>query len=71
MPTKQSHTAAVTTKQHLIVAGGDSGLNPQDTVEVMDVQTLVWSTAASLPHPHIYAGIGNYLWRSPLYAGRI
>ena len=53
MPTKRSHTAAVTTEKHLIVAGGESGLsNRLDTVEVMDIHTLVWSTAASLPHPY-------------------
>ena len=49
MPTKRSHTAAITTKQHLIVVGGYNELN---TVEVMDIHTLVWSTAASLPHPY-------------------
>ena len=48
MPTKRSHTAAATTKQHLIVAGGENGTN-LNIVEVMDVQTLDWSTAASLP----------------------
>ena len=52
MPTKRSHTAAVTTKQHLIVAGGNSEPNRLNTVEMMDIQTLVWSTAASLPHPY-------------------
>ena len=52
MPIKRSHTAAVTTKQHLIVAGGKCGSNRLDTVEVMDIQTLVWSTVASLPHPY-------------------
>ena len=52
MPTKRSNTAAVTTKQHLIVAGGESRSNKLDIVEVMDIQTLVWSTAASLSHPY-------------------
>ena len=52
MPTNRSDTTAVTTKYHLIVAGGYSGWNQVDTVEVMEVQTLVWSTAASLPHPY-------------------
>ena len=55
MPTKRSHTAAVTTIQHLIVAGGENGSNRLDTVEVLDIETLVWSTAASLPHPYSYA----------------
>ena len=52
MPTKRSHTAAVTTQHHLIVAGGKDRSNRLNTVEVMDIQTLVWSTAASLPHPY-------------------
>ena len=55
MPTKRSDTAAVTTEQHLIVVGGEHGSNRLDTVEVMDIQTLVWSTAASLPHPYFQA----------------
>ena len=52
MPTKRSFTAAVTTKQHLIVAGGTRGLSYLNTVEVLDIETLVWSKAASLPHPY-------------------
>ena len=52
MPTKRFDTAVVTTTQHLIVAGGKSGKCMPNTVELMDVQTLVWSTAASLPHPY-------------------
>ena len=55
MLTKRSHTAAVTTQHHLIVAGGYDGLNRLNTVEVMDIQTLVWSTAASLLHPYYWA----------------
>ena len=52
MPTKRSHTAAITTQHHLIVAGGYGGPSRLNTVEVMNIQTLVWSTAASLPHPY-------------------
>ena len=53
MPTKRDSTAAVTTKQYLIVAGGRSGsINYLDTVEVMTNQTQVWSTATSLPFPY-------------------
>ena len=66
MPTKRSRTTAVTTSQHLIVAGGDSGLsNDLNTVEVMDIQTRVWSTAASLPHPYSSASLtisGDHLY---------
>ena len=52
MLTKRYGTAAVTTQHHLIVAGGWDGSSHLNTVEVMDIQTLVWSTAASLPHPY-------------------
>ena len=52
MPTKRSDTAAVTTEQHLIVAGGYNGKDELNTVEVMDIHTLFWLTAASLPHPY-------------------
>ena len=55
MPTKRSHTAVVSTKEHLIVAGGGSGWIRLDKVEVLDIETLVWSTAASLPHPYFQA----------------
>ena len=54
MPTERSHTA-VSTKEHLIVAGGKSESNKLDTVEVMDIETLIWSIAASLPHPYSWA----------------
>ena len=56
MPTKRWKTAAVATKQHLIVAGGKKETASQlDTVEVMDVQSIQWSTVASLPHPYTEA----------------
>ena len=55
MPTKRYGTTAVTSKERLIVAGGSIGPDRADTintVEVMDTNTLVWSTVASLPHPY-------------------
>ena len=55
MLTKRSHTAVVSTKEYLIVAGGKSELSQLDTVEVMDIQTPVWSTAANLCHPYSWA----------------
>ena len=55
MPSKRRCTTAVTTNQHLIVADGMSGCTDLDTVEVMNTETLVWSTAASLPHPYTRA----------------
>ena len=69
MPTKRCDTATVTTKQHLIVAGGETGKRTMscrlNTVEVMDVCTLVWSTAASLPHSYSKASAticGDYIY---------
>ena len=50
MPTKRILTAAVCSEKSLVVAGGrrkdKSYLN---TVEVMETETLQWSTASSLP----------------------
>ena len=65
MPTKRSHTAAVTTQHHLIVAGGVDGSSRLNTVEVMDIQTLVWSTAASLAHP--YSNVSAAICGDQLY----
>ena len=68
MPTKRRSTTAVTSKEHLIVAGGITGLITADsinTVEVMDTKTLVWSTVASLPHPYYFASAticGDHLY---------
>jgi hypothetical protein len=65
MPTKRSHTAVVSTKEHLIVAGGKNESSQLDTVEVMNIQTLVWSRAASLPHPYSQASAticGDYFY---------
>ena len=55
MPTKRRGMTAVTSKEHLIVAGGGTGPILSHTIspmEVMDTKTLVWSTVASLPHPY-------------------
>ena len=60
MPTKRRLTAAVTTKQHLIVACGMRGLSRLNTVEVLDIETLVWSTAASLPRTYSRASATIY-----------
>ena len=65
MSTARYFAAAVTTSQHLIVAGGigeerlsrflpknakkDVNLN---NVEAMNTNTQIWSTVASLPHPY-------------------
>ena len=68
MPTKRRGTTAITSKEHLIVAGGTTGPGGTDninTVEVMDTKTLVWSTVASLPHPYYLASAtvcGDHLY---------
>ena len=51
MPTKRWLTATVCNGWYLAVAGGvgERG-NSLKTVEMMDTQTLQWSTASSLPH---------------------
>ena len=51
MPTKRAHPAAVRTPTHLVVAGGDQSLlrNCIANVEVLNTETLQWSTAKSLP----------------------
>ena len=68
MPAKRYNIAAVTTKQHLIVAGGSSGpFIHLNTVEVMDIQTLVWSTAASLPYPYPRARASATMYGDHLY----
>ena len=57
MPSKRRSTTVITSKVHLIVAGGTTGPYTTDsinTVEVMDIKTLVWSTVASLPHPYYF-----------------
>ena len=52
MPTKRKHTAVVSTGKALVVAGGwGDGKTTLATVEVMDTNTLKWSTVSSLPHP--------------------
>ena len=43
--------AVATTTTSLIVAGGQGLDEEKAAVEVMDTETLHWSTVASLPHP--------------------
>ena len=50
MPTKRLGTAAVCSGKSLVVAGGRGGYQTlMHTVEVMNTDTLQWSTASSLP----------------------
>ena len=59
MPTKRCLTAVVCSGRSLIVAGGlKEGDKDLSTVEVMDTETLQWSTASSLPHP-LYQASGT------------
>ena len=52
MPTKRWVTTAVHNGRSLIVAGGiGEGDKKLSTVEVMNTETLQWSTASNLPHP--------------------
>ena len=68
MPTKRRDTTAVTSKEHLIVAGRAIGFSYADglnAVEVMNTKSLVWSTAASLPHPYSLAS--GFIYGDQLY----
>ena len=52
MSTKRWVTAVVCSGRFVVVAGGvGEGDKKLSTVEVMDTETLQWSTASSLPHP--------------------
>ena len=58
MPTKRLSSVAVCTGQALIVAGGvGQHLKTLRTVEVMDIDTKEWSSAANLPEPLSHASI--------------
>ena len=56
MPTKRNGTAAVCSGKSLVVAGGYDN-KPLNIVEVMDTETLQWSTASSLPFALRYASV--------------
>ena len=52
MPTQREYAAALSTGSHLIVAGGEkAGEVVLETVEVMNIDALQWSTIANLPEP--------------------
>ena len=66
MPTKRWLTAVVCSGRSLVVAGGwGEEVKYLSTVEVMDTETLHWSTASSLPHP-LYQGSAT-LCRDQVY----
>ena len=66
MPTKRQFSAAVCTGHSLVVAGGqDEDERALPTVEVMDIKTLQWFTAARLPRGIHWASMtacGNDLY---------
>ena len=53
MPTKRVRHTVISTQNYLITAGGVEWGKALSTVEVMDMNTLEWYTAASLPEPVI------------------
>ena len=56
MPTKRRATAAVCSGTSLVVVGGRGrNCSDLDIIEVMDTETLQWSTASRLPFPLCYA----------------
>jgi N-acetylneuraminic acid mutarotase len=67
MPTERVHPAAATTPTHLVVAGGEIFRGFKTTVEVLNTETLQWSTASSLPETVGFPQIttcGGYLYLS-------
>ena len=54
MPTKRYGTIALCSETALIVGGGNT-VSELQTVEVMNTETLQWSTAAALPQPLSHA----------------
>ena len=55
MPNKRYLPAVVTAQGYLIAAGGKEWRGVMSTVEVMNMDTLEWYTAASLPEPVYHA----------------
>ena len=51
MPTKRRSAAVISEQNYLIAAGGLGVGGVLSTVEIMDMNTLKWYTAASLPEP--------------------
>jgi len=51
MPTKRCEAAVISAQNYLIAVGGYGVGGDLSTVEVMDMNTLEWYTAASLPEP--------------------
>lgn len=61
MPTKRCATSATSTESYLVVVGGlaENNRSYLATVEVLNLSTLVWSAAQSLPRPVTFMSITN------------
>ena len=55
MPTKRQKSIALCTETALVVAGGKNHNKDLSVVEVLNTETLQWSTAADLPTPLTFA----------------
>ena len=55
MPTGRHYPAAICSGQALIVTGGACGYDILATVEVLNIDTMQWSIASSLPCPFTFA----------------
>ena len=64
-----NNTAVVTTRVHLIVAGGWGPQGKSDIVEVMEVKYRTWSQVSSLPQPLCQASIAHFGGRMYLGGG--
>ena len=73
MPTARSGTAAISTEQFLVVAGGLHDGKNLDTVEVLNIKTKQWTTASFLPRAVSSltgATCGDQLYLAGSYAGK-
>ena len=57
MPTARYYLAAVCKGRNVIAAGGWGDGGSVSTVEILNTELRQWSSAASLPHPMIWASI--------------
>ena len=74
MTTKRYLTAATCHGRSIIVAGGNNNEGRLNTVEVLNMDTRLWSVASSLPHPIFWAttsicGVRLYLLGGKEYPG--
>ena len=65
MPTKRHNATAVSTDNHVIVAGGWRDDKCLDVVEVMNTDSLEWMKVASLPYP--FTGVSLTVCRDKVY----